>query len=228
LRVLAIDTALLACSACVFDGATDSELTAESTLMERGHAEALMPMIQRVAGAVDGGFASIDRISVTVGPGSFTGLRVGIAAARAIALGLGVPAVGVTTLSAFASPAIGSREARVIVAAVIDARHGQVYLQMFGPGGRTLVSPRIVGLRDAVRLIGAGPVKLTGSGAELLLPEARLAGLEIALCDPLPGPDISWVARLGLAANPEAARPVPLYLKPPDAQPQQQGRIARR
>jgi tRNA threonylcarbamoyladenosine biosynthesis protein TsaB len=228
LRVLAIDTALFACSVCVFNGANDSELAAETAVMERGHAEALMPMIQRVVGAVDGGFACLDRIAVTIGPGSFTGLRVGLAAARAMALGLGIPAVGVTTLAAFASPAIGSRDARLIVAAVIDARHGQVFLQIFGPGGRTLVSPRIVGLRDGVRLIGAGPVKLTGSAADLMLGEAKAAGLEIALCDPLPGPDISWVARLGLAADPETARPNPLYLKPPDAQPQQQGRIARR
>ena len=226
MRVLAIDTALSACSVCVLDGAADREVAAESTLMERGHAEALMPMIQRVVGAVEGGFASIARVAVTVGPGSFTGLRVGVSAARAIAVGLGVPAVGVTTLSAFASPAIGGRDVRVIVAAVIDARHEQVYLQIFGPGGRTLVSPRLAGRRDAVRLIGAGPVKLTGSGADLLLTEARLAGLEIALCDPLPGPDISWVARLGLAANPRAARPVPLYLKPPDAQARP-GAIAR-
>ena len=70
--------------------------------MERGHAEALIPLIERVMGGIDGGFGSLDRIAVTVGPGSFTGLRVGIAAARAIALCWSIPAVGVSTLAALA------------------------------------------------------------------------------------------------------------------------------
>ncbi len=99
MRILAIDTALQACSACVIQSGEVEPLALEQIPMERGHAEALLPLVDRVVAGVEGGFASLDRIAVTVGPGSYTGLRVGIAAARAIGLAAGVPVVGVTTLS---------------------------------------------------------------------------------------------------------------------------------
>ena len=102
MRVLAIDTALEACSAAVLDpggGITASE----SLAMTRGHAETLMPLIARVMSGAGVEFAQLDRIAVTTGPGSFTGLRVGISAARGIALAAGKPAVGLSTLAALAA-----------------------------------------------------------------------------------------------------------------------------
>src|SRR5688572_11362625 len=105
MRVLAIDTALEACSAAVPD-TENGVLASETRSMARGHAEALMPLIARVMGEAKTPFADLDRIAVTTGPGSFTGLRVGIAAARGIALATGKPAFGVTTLAAFAAPYI--------------------------------------------------------------------------------------------------------------------------
>src|ERR1700720_4810464 len=110
--------------------------------MMRGHAEALMPLIAAVMSAANVEFAEIDRIAVTVGPGSFTGLRVGVAAARGIALAAGKPAVGLTTLAALAAPFFDADETKALLA-VIDARHDHVYMQLFGPGGRTLIAPRI-------------------------------------------------------------------------------------
>src|SRR6185437_3593559 len=106
MHVLAIDTALGACSAAVLDSGRGA-ITAHETLpMQRGHAEALMPLIARVMEQGQLSFDALDRIAVTVGPGSFTGLRVGIAAARGIALAAGKPAVGLSTLAAFAAPFI--------------------------------------------------------------------------------------------------------------------------
>src|ERR1700687_5333867 len=104
MRVLAIDTALEACSAAVLDTERASLAARESRPMVRGHAEALLPLIARVLERAGLDVAEIDRIAVTTGPGSFTGLRVGIAAARGIALATGQPAVGVSTLAAFAGP----------------------------------------------------------------------------------------------------------------------------
>ena len=95
MRILAIDTALPAISACVLDEGAESPELIETIAMERGHAEALLPLIERVMARVEGGFASLDRVAVTVGPGSFTGLRVGIAAARAIGVACKVPVIGV-------------------------------------------------------------------------------------------------------------------------------------
>ena len=141
MRVLAIDTALEACSAAVLD--TDRGIIAsESIEMVRGHAEAVMPLLARVMDEADIAFAQLDRIAVTTGPGSFTGLRVGIAAARGLALASAKPAVGLSTLAGFAAPHIAEHDVTPVVA-VIDARYEHVYMQVFGPGGRTLVPPRI-------------------------------------------------------------------------------------
>ena len=164
MRVLAIDTALGACSACVLAHDADHPLAVQSLIMDRGHAEALLPLIERVVSQVEGRFAAFDRVAVTIGPGSYTGLRVGIAAARAIGLAAGIPVIGVTTLSALIAPLISSDKRRLLAAA-IDARHGQVYFQMVAPGGRNIIAPTLVTVRDAVRLVGAGPVTLNGSGA---------------------------------------------------------------
>src|SRR5258705_7133454 len=167
MRVLAIDTALEACSAAVFDTDRGGITASESVAMARGHAEAVMPLLARVMDLAEIEFASLDRIAVTTGPGSFTGLRVGIAAARGIALAAGKPAIGLSTLAAFATPLIAEDDTTHVVAA-IDARHDNVYLQVFGIGGRTLVAPRIATLRDAVRAAMTGPARIVGSAANLL------------------------------------------------------------
>src|SRR6204780_1432249 len=148
--VLAIDTALAACSAAVLD--TERGIIAsESQPMTRGYAEALVPMLGRVMGEAGVALTEIDRVAVTTGPGSFTGLRVGIAAARGIALAAGKPSVGLSTLAAYAAPLIAADDTLPVVS-VIDARHDHVYLQVFGPGGRTIVAPRLAPLREALRV----------------------------------------------------------------------------
>src|SRR5262249_48632967 len=168
MRVLALDTALDVCAAAVLDTEQRDLLASETQPMTRGHAEALMPMVARVMDAARLEFSAIDRIAVTVGPGSFTGVRVGIAAARGIALAAGKPAIGLTTLAAFTAPHVARGFAGTVVP-VIDARHGQVYMQVFGPGGRAVMAPRLAALREAVE--GArsrAPALLTGSGAGLV------------------------------------------------------------
>src|SRR5580693_9283048 len=104
MRVLAIDTALGACSAAVLDTADGGIVASESLAMARGHAEALMPLVARVMQTACLAFHDLDRVVVTTGPGSFTGLRVGIAAARGLGVATGLPVIGVSTLSAYAAP----------------------------------------------------------------------------------------------------------------------------
>src|SRR3954453_2238292 len=177
MRILAIDTALGACAACIVDRDKLEPLARESIPMERGHAEALLPLIDRVASQAEGGFASLDRVAVTVGPGSYTGLRVGIAAARAIGLAAGVPVVGVATLLAYLAPLLAG-ERRGVIAAAIDAKHGKLYIQSIAPGGRAILPPSLIAVREAVRVLGSGPVMLTGSGAPLLAAEAWAQGID--------------------------------------------------
>jgi tRNA threonylcarbamoyladenosine biosynthesis protein TsaB len=227
MRILAIDTALGACSACVMEAGNAEPLAGEQIAMERGHAEALMPLIERVMNAVEGGFSSLDRVAVTVGPGSYTGLRVGISAARAIALAAEIPAIGVTTVAACAAPLIGRESGRVIAAA-LDAKHGQVWFQALTSEGRPLVSLRQVNYREAARAIGAGPVSLVGSSALAVANEAWAIGLDALVIDESKAPDVTWVARLGMIADPESAPPRPLYLKEPETTPQDRARLPRR
>jgi tRNA threonylcarbamoyladenosine biosynthesis protein TsaB len=225
-RILAIDTAMAACSVCVADEGVEDAVAIESVAMETGHAEALMPMIKRVIEAVPGGFDTIDRIAVSIGPGSFTGLRVGISAARGIGLGIGCPVVGISTLSAYGVPLMAS-DGTGVIAVGIDARHGQLYFQAFTAAGRTIILPRVTSVKEATRLIGSGPALIAGSGAAALAVEAMAMGVRASIADPSPAPSIIWIARLGLVADPAAAPAKPMYLKAPSAQPQAQKAVPR-
>ncbi|MGL4441715.1 MAG: tRNA (adenosine(37)-N6)-threonylcarbamoyltransferase complex dimerization subunit type 1 TsaB [Bosea sp. (in: a-proteobacteria)] len=226
MRILSLDTALGACAACVLDEGAAEPLSIEQMTLERGHAEALLPLVARVMERVDGGFQSLSRVAVTVGPGSFTGLRVAVAAARAIGLAARIPVVGVSTLGAYCA-AMMSREAGRIIAATVDARHGTVYVQALGPGGSVLLPAQQMTFKDAVRAMASGSISLAGSGATMLAQEAWSIGLDAVVVDASPAPDIRWVARLGLLADPETALPRPLYLRAADAQPQDNGKVAR-
>jgi tRNA threonylcarbamoyladenosine biosynthesis protein TsaB len=224
LRILAIDTALEACSAAVLDTRREDGITGRSLPMVRGHAEALMPLIATVMSDADVEFAELDRIVVTVGPGSFTGLRVGVAAARAIALAAGKPVVGLTTLAALAAPFADSGSALM---AVINARHDRVYMQLFGPGGRSLVSPRIATVTIAAHAALAGPTRIVGNAAKLIEDVWPAHESKPPLIHAR-APDIAWVARLG-AGNHDLTSPVrPLYLSEADAHPQEAGILPRR
>src|SRR6185295_4459927 len=227
MRVLAIDTALEACSAAVFDTDRGGITASESIAMARGHAEAVMPLIARVMDLAETEFADLDRIAVTTGPGSFTGLRVGIAAARGIALTSGKPAIGLSTLSGFAAQHIAEDDSTNVVAA-IDARHEHVYLQIFGTGGRTVVAPRIAPIREAVRAATTAPARLVGSAANLLVAAWPKNADPPLLVEQRAAPDIAWIARLGAAAADGYGPPKPLYLRAPDAQPQDAARLPRR
>jgi len=225
LRILAIDTALEACSAAILDTGRDDGLISRSLPMTRGHAEALMPLIATVMSDAGVEFAELDRIAVTVGPGSFTGLRVGVAAARAIALAAGKPVVGLTTLAALAAPFF--EDAGSALMSVIDARHDRVYMQLFGPGGRSLVAPRIATVHIAIHAALAGPIRIIGNAAAMI-------GDAWPANEPKPplvyarAPDIAWVARLGAATHDLTSPVRPLYLSEADAHPQEAGILPRR
>jgi len=203
--VLGLDTCLAACSVAVLDG--ERVLAFASEPMARGHQERLAPMAREVAAAAGVGFADLDRIGVTLGPGSFTGLRVGLAFAKGLAAALDRPLVGVGVLEVLAS------EARGLVFAAVDARREQIYLQAF-EDGRPLMAPDALELPLAAarlaEIAGARPFTLVGSGAPALAKAAPGASvLAIEACDP------RQVARLAAARAPGPARP--LYLRAPDA-----------
>ena len=225
MKCLAIDTSQAAVAACIM-GDDGSILARETLPMARGHGEALLPLIERVSKSAAIPLSALDRIAVVVGPGSFTGIRIGIAAGRAIGLAAGVPVVGVSSLAAFAAPLIG-RDGVGVIAAAVDAKHGQVYVQGFTAKGQPLAAPRLAKVRDAVRSLGAGPLLFAGSGATMLAIEAWSMGAQAEVAGETITPDIGFVARLGALADPVHAPARPYYLKAPDAKPQTNGAIAR-
>jgi tRNA threonylcarbamoyladenosine biosynthesis protein TsaB len=215
--ILAIDTALDACAAAVLDTGANKLIAVESHPMKRGHAEALMPLIARVMKESALPFAALDRIAVTTGPGSFTGLRVGLSAARGIALAAHKPAVGVTTLSAYAAPVVSEGGEQPVISA-IDARHDQVYFQVVSGNGTSLIRPRVAPIAEALEASRFGTPHLVGNAARILA-ERWPADAPPVKIDLLPAPDINWVAWLGAAVNPATALARPFYLRAPDAKP---------
>jgi tRNA threonylcarbamoyladenosine biosynthesis protein TsaB len=214
--ILAIDTALDACSAGVLDTDAGRLIALESQPMKRGHAEALMPLIAHVIKQAGIAFASFDRIAVTTGPGSFTGLRVGLSAARGIALAADKPVVGLTTLTAYAAPVVSENAEQPVISA-IDARHDQVYFQVVSGDGSSLIRPRVAPIEEALRASRFGAPHLVGNAAGILADRWPTDALPPFRVDAQPAPDIAWVAWLGAAVNPDTAPARPYYLRAPDA-----------
>ena len=217
--ILAIDTALDACAACVLDTDAASVIAQELQAMKRGHAEALMPLIGRVIREAGVAFVALDRIAVTTGPGSFTGLRVGLSAARGIALAADKPVVGLSTLTAYAAPVVGQNAAQPVMSA-IDARHDQVYFQVVSGDGESLMRPRVAPIEEALESSRFGAVHLVGNAAKILADRWPANAMPPFKVDPQPAPDIAWLAWLGAAVSPDAAPARPYYLRAPDAKPQ--------
>jgi tRNA threonylcarbamoyladenosine biosynthesis protein TsaB len=198
--ILAVDTCLTACSvAVVEDGRV---LAARSEPMERGHQERLGLITAEVMAGL--AFADLQRIGATVGPGSFTGLRVGLAFAKGLGLALNKPVVGVGTLQALAFGEPGR------AAAIVDARREQVYLQAFEDGAPLSEPEALSAVDAAARLATLGQGwRLVGTGGALvagLLPGSNVVART--------APDPVAVARL-VQTSSEPTRP--LYLRAPDA-----------
>jgi tRNA threonylcarbamoyladenosine biosynthesis protein TsaB len=202
--LLAVDTALGGCSVALLDGETVVAHIFEA--MDRGHAERLAPMVDEAMRGHD--FSSLQRLAVTVGPGTFTGQRVGLAFMRGLRLALKISLTGVTTLEAMAAATQAPR-----VAAIHDARREEAYL-LLKDGDAVTLAPTVMPFAQAIERIHAfGPCALAGTGA----PMAKDAlGGAFALTD-IRQPDALWVARLAKAMPQPGEAPGPLYLRGPDA-----------
>lgn len=202
-------------------------LARASETLGRGHAERLLPMIAEVLREAGAEYHDLQRLAVTTGPGSFTGVRVGVAAARALALALNIRAVGVGSLEALGISEMEARSDGTVVAA-LDARRGEIYALAQDVASRTWLIAPVAAPPEAVaeRLSGAArPLILTGAGAPLL--HSALDGLPAEIVGLAECPDIADVARLGMCADP-ATPPLPNYARGADAKPQAASAVARR
>lgn len=234
MNILAFDTCFNACSVAVGRdlGSHHERLEQYFEPRDTGHAESLMPMIDRAMSDSGLAFGDLDRIAVTTGPGTFTGMRIGIAAARALRLATGVPLVTASSLAVMAEDAsddLGEeRLANRVLAIAVDARRGQVYVQLFGRGGLdTSTGPVLAGYADAAGL-GEGPLIVAGSGAEAVAQAARQAGREAEAVLPRLQPDACALVYMAQVLQLATEPPAPLYLRPADAKPQAAAAVPRR
>ncbi len=216
--VLALDTSGVDCSACVYDSASDRVLGEVCETIGKGHAERLMAVIDGALEQAQLSLQKVERIGVTVGPGSFTGIRVGVAAARGFALSLGIEALGVTTLETLALHYLLANPGRP-VAVGLDAKRDEAYLQTFSADGSPLRDASLLSLEDSRLAIEGFDGAVIGSAAPLF------AGAETGS-----GPDhfpITSVARAAARKLAGQPKPAPLYLRGPDARPQTGFALAR-
>ena len=206
--LLAVDTALGACSVALLDG--DDIRAHIFEAMDRGHAERIAPMVDEAMKGTE--FSALQRLAVTVGPGTFTGQRVGLAFMRGLRLALGRPLTGVTTLEVMAVAA-AAETGRSKAAAIYDARRNEAYLSL-QQGADVVLQPVVMPFTDAlVRIRAFGPCALAGTGAPIAF---DALGADYVLSS-VRQPDALWVARLAQRLPEPQQVPGPLYLRAPDA-----------
>lgn len=207
MRLLVIDTSGPDCAAGIFDADGARMLARCAETIGKGHAERLPGMIEQVSRDAGLPLKALDRIAVTVGPGSFTGIRVGVAMARGLALALAIPAVGVSTLAVVAEPSLGGGYP---VLALIDARREELYATLFAADGTSLGRPMALSYDQARALGESHGAILAGSGARIL------AGAASPQIDSIP---LDSIGKIG-ARLPQEAKASPLYIRGADAKPQ--------
>lgn len=223
MKILALDTALGACSIAVMDG---SNLLAHFfEERARGHAETLLPSLKALMGEIQISFDDLDLIAVSVGPGTFTGLRIGLSAARGIALASSTPCIGITTLEALAAsvPRETSKTRSIVVAT--DARRNEVYLQTFlyndtAPHPVSVQEARAVPIDEVEQYLPVSSFVILGSGADLLLNAEQIDTNRCEILDLDENPDARIIASLARAEGipePNSPPPAPVYLRSPDA-----------
>lgn len=216
MKILALETSMEACSVAIYDAAKDRVLAEAYDVPGRGHAEILFDRIKAVTDRAGVAPKDIDRFAATVGPGSFTGVRIALSAARGFALAAQKPLIGIGSLEAIAA-AVAARPDEV-VAIAHDARRGEIYLQAFA-SGKALFDPLVAPVAEAAETAAAvasgRPIAVAGSGAALL--SAALGDLPHRTLPAEPWPRASIVARLAAAREPPPEKPLPLYLRAPDA-----------
>ncbi|MCB2108547.1 MAG: tRNA (adenosine(37)-N6)-threonylcarbamoyltransferase complex dimerization subunit type 1 TsaB [Rhodobacteraceae bacterium] len=215
--ILAFDTSAAACHVCLWrDGNVIADASRE---MARGQAEALVPMIDETMSAARAKYDDLDRVAVGCGPGSFTGVRVALAAAHGIALAANVPAVGVATTEVYAASARKNLDGTRRILAVVDSKRGDLFVQLFDNEGISTQPPAVVAPEALAAWCGPGALIVAGDAVKAA--RDALAGFDTVASDR--GFEIGVLAALAAEREPDPGGPAPLYLRPPDITPDPTG-----
>lgn len=216
-HLLAFDAAGGGCAAAVWSNGKVVARRGEA--MRRGQAERLVPMIDSVMAEAGLRYGDLDAVAVTTGPGGFTGVRLGLATARGLALALGVPVIGVTSLQALAAAVPErEREGRTLVV-LIDAKRRDLYVQAFDSALKPLHDPAALPPEALDGHLPAGALLLAGDAVEQARPALEQAGRHCTVSSGPPLADAGVIAELAVSAGrpgPDAPVPRPLYLRAPD------------
>lgn len=215
MKCLAFDTSAGVCAVAV---SIDDAIAAQQVVpMARGHTEALIPLLQDVVGEAGLAFEGLDLIGVTVGPGAFTGIRIGLATARGLALAAAVPVAGVTSLLALAASLPAATRGDRHVLALIDTKRGDVYAQLFAPDMSAVAPPAVAAAGDLAAILGARAAVVVGDASDDLV-APLLTGRDVSRSD-VRTIDPGALARLAVEhwTDRRALPPDPIYLRPPEA-----------
>jgi tRNA threonylcarbamoyladenosine biosynthesis protein TsaB len=205
---------MAACSVCVYDAGPRLVLGSSHAFMDRGQAEALAPMVQQTMALAGVVFKDLARIAVTTGPGTFTGVRIGLAMARGLGVALNIPVTGITSLAAIACNETAG-DLPIVVA--VDARANEIYVAAFDQSGHEMTVPVIVALADAYKFMPSHPVRMLGTAADLLLDKNGKHHVRSDAGDlPVAANFVKFAASIPTSTTP----PEPLYLRAPDVKPQ--------
>lgn len=230
MRILALDTATVGCSVALWQ---DGEILARRAReMARGQSEALVPMIQTVLADAGVTALGVHLIAVTRGPGAFTGLRIGLSTARAMALAAGIPCLGVDTTDVVAR-GVDARQMTGQLLVALDTKRADFYVQKFSSDQKPFGPPQALPPEALVEFVSdtsdGGPLLVAGDAAGGAAQILSDAGVPVLVADGPSLPDASHLAEIaaerwqpGQVLTP----PQPLYLRPPDAKvPQNGGRL---
>lgn len=214
-RLLALDAAGRACSVAVWAEGALRALRHEA--MERGQSERLLPLAQAALAEAGLGFAALEAVAVTLGPGGFTGVRIGLAAAEGLALAWDLPLLGLSSFAVAAAAVPPASRGELPLLVLLEAKRAEVYACAFDAAGAELLPGQLVAPEVLADLLPPGPLLLTGEAMAQALPALQAAGRDCHLVPP-GEPAAASLARLAAALPLEAAgpQPQPLYLRPPD------------
>ncbi len=216
--ILALDAAGSACSAALWSGGGVRARRLES--MERGQSERLVPMIEEVVREAGITYGQLTLVAATIGPGGFTGVRIGLATARALGLACACPVMGVTTFEAAVAAVDPKERVDQTLVALIESKRKELFVQVFGtidgrPGRPIALAPK-----QLDRALPPGPLLLAGDGAGRGAEALRHAGRRATQISTAAGPiDAAALARLAASRPPPGPAdtpPSPLYLRAPD------------